>query len=302
MGNQLGTHREVEVGGPLDNARLVAIVRRAADLRNWGLSEAAARAWLTGERGAGELPGETPSIVEPIDDSTRDDWPGPIELHAGCGDICPVMCELPYDGDVGGWHPGVAEAIAHAGADLLDLAREVARLRTAATRAVAHVLRRAELQPDGLGRHLEPLTESWALLVELEAVLMGVPTDVAREQRGAPIYGPWRTVDGHRWATDGCIAVREDVAGELDAVAETRPWVEPAPDVGVLVPHGDGWQDRLSVDPPAGHHLATGGDVGDRVRRLRETSEVLYDASGIPRAVLSRRGEPIAVVALVKEG
>lgn len=121
-------HRETVVGGPIDDARLVAVARRASDLRNWSMSEADARAWLMGDQ---PLPGETPSVVEPTTDSNDDAWPEAIELHAGCGDGCPVMCELPYDGDVGGWHHQTADAIVHAGADLLELAREVHRLRRA---------------------------------------------------------------------------------------------------------------------------------------------------------------------------
>lgn len=122
----MADHQETEVGGAIDEARLIAVVRRGADLRNWHMSDDGARVWL---RSPGLLFGETPRVIGPRRDEHHDDGPGPIELHMGCGDCCGVLAELPYDGDVGGWHYQAAAAIVHAGADLLDLAREVQRLR-----------------------------------------------------------------------------------------------------------------------------------------------------------------------------
>jgi|GEM_PF-5603762 len=51
MGNGLAEHVEVEVGGPLDEARLRGIVVRALRLRNWCSSETSdeVTAFLAGE-------------------------------------------------------------------------------------------------------------------------------------------------------------------------------------------------------------------------------------------------------------
>jgi hypothetical protein len=121
-------HDEPEnVGGPLDLARLQRIAVRGWWLRNRFTSESEALDFDRIESDAFGG-GETPVLVWREGDRGETSWPS-IEIHMGCGDACPVAAIIPYDGDSGGVDQRMAEAIAHAGRDLLDLTREVVELR-----------------------------------------------------------------------------------------------------------------------------------------------------------------------------
>lgn len=112
-------HREIEVGGELTEDRLAEIAVRAFLLRNRLVSPAEAL-------GSTE-DGETPLLVEHHDEEDpSESW---IEVHVGCGDACGVFVTVPWDGDMGCVPTENAVAIVHAGRDLLDLVREVRRLR-----------------------------------------------------------------------------------------------------------------------------------------------------------------------------
>jgi hypothetical protein len=54
-----------------------------------------------------------------------------------------------------------------------------------AIEAIAYVLDRAGREPASLGRHLEPMTEAWALLVRAEAKLLGADLVAHRNWRDA---------------------------------------------------------------------------------------------------------------------
>jgi hypothetical protein len=127
---------EVEnVGGPLTEERLVAILKRAGDLRNWDVWEAEARTLLLAE--SAHVVGETPTLTHYrcTEDGERDEAGDHIDVQVA-GEC---MCTLPWDPDSGGLHDQTALAIAHAGQDLLDLVREVARLRRILMAARPHI-------------------------------------------------------------------------------------------------------------------------------------------------------------------
>lgn len=135
-------HGEVQVGGELTEQRLRAIMRRGWLFRNLCVSEAEALEYKDPHDpppGAPTPPwsefggdqhtdGETPTMVfyEGDGGETTHAY---AEVHVGCGEICPVFATIPYDGDMGGVPTANAEAIMHAGRDLIDLVREVVRLR-----------------------------------------------------------------------------------------------------------------------------------------------------------------------------
>lgn len=139
-------HDEVAVGGPLDDVRLRAIMVRGFLFRNLCINATEAftyrdphdpkpgetMPWSEYQHHGQHTDGETPMLVW----RERKDIDGSVEIatacmevHVGCGDVCPVFAIIPYDGDSGGVPSSNAEAIAHAGRDLIDLVREVTRLR-----------------------------------------------------------------------------------------------------------------------------------------------------------------------------
>lgn len=110
---------EIEVGGELTDERLVAIRERALWLRNsYDMGPAS--------------DGETPRLVYVDGDGgeTRFDE---IELHIGCDcEGCYVLATFPHRAEDGGPDRYAAEAVCHAGRDMLDLVAEVRRLRALA--------------------------------------------------------------------------------------------------------------------------------------------------------------------------
>lgn len=118
-----------EVGGTLDEHRLRRIAVRALELRNMMSSPESVFEDLA-KVGNPDREGETPELLYYAGDDGETTMPR-YELHVGCGDICGVLAEFPYDGDSGGAHRSTAEAVVHAGRDLLDLVNEVRVLRDA---------------------------------------------------------------------------------------------------------------------------------------------------------------------------
>lgn len=125
-------HEEVKVGGPLDEKRLRSIMVRALRLRNLCVSAAEALEYraklptaVRWEYPENDTDGETPILVERY----KGEELNSIELHVGCGEMCPVLAAIPFDGDSGGVDQLTAEAIAHSGRDMIDLVREVLHLR-----------------------------------------------------------------------------------------------------------------------------------------------------------------------------
>jgi hypothetical protein len=98
---------------------------------------------------AGKGEGETPFIVEigkpwePGEDGAtaryllqdKSEWR--YELHVGCGELCPVLAVVPYDGDANAPSHQVAEAIAQAGEVILGLTERIAALEQAIATLVA---------------------------------------------------------------------------------------------------------------------------------------------------------------------
>lgn len=140
-------HDEVQVGGELDEARLRAIMVRGFRLRNLCVSGDEVFTYKApthdhASDGSGTTPwseyggtqhtdGETPWIVHGVKnyEGAPDPATETYELHMGCGDVCGVFASIPYDPDMGRAPEENAEAIAHAGRDLIDLVREVVALR-----------------------------------------------------------------------------------------------------------------------------------------------------------------------------
>lgn len=63
------------------------------------------------------------------------------------------------------------------------MADETTDARGIALDAIQYVLRRAQSEPEGLGRHLDPFTEAWGRLVAAEAELTGEPLEDVRARR-----------------------------------------------------------------------------------------------------------------------
>lgn len=147
--------------------------------------------------------GETPVLVEvgalpPEGDPRREGWDISLwswQVHAGCGDCCPIMAEVPYDFDSDGPHREIAEAIAMAGEVIWGLVErvraleaEVAALKapqpaTPAQPGTLEALREAALS-DGLdwGVRVYDAALAWA-----EEGCPGYETEPAAE---APVMAP----------------------------------------------------------------------------------------------------------------
>jgi hypothetical protein len=113
---------EVEVGGDLDEMRLRRIMVDAWLFRNLAVSEREALEYAV------EGDGETPTLVLWDGDGGETRF-GSAEIHVGCGDVCGIFAVVPYDGDMGCVPVANALAIARAGRNMIDLVREVMRLR-----------------------------------------------------------------------------------------------------------------------------------------------------------------------------
>lgn len=145
-----GDHDEVMVGGPLDEPRLRAVMARGYALRNLSVPEDKALEYEAKKPGStswsecgfeNHTDGETPTLVygyepemgyDPVSGEMvviKRDSLRTIELHVGCGDHCGVLAAIRYDSDLGGCDEQLAQAIAHAGRDLIDLVRELVKLR-----------------------------------------------------------------------------------------------------------------------------------------------------------------------------
>lgn len=135
-------HQEVQVGGPLNEERLRAIMVRGYLLRNLCVSPEEAFTykdrvplasneippWSEYPNDPQHVDGETPTLVHC--QAENETW-AHCELHVGCGENCPIMLDVPFDPDSGGVPSENAVAVAHAGRDLIDLVREVLALRKA---------------------------------------------------------------------------------------------------------------------------------------------------------------------------
>lgn len=180
--------RTLEVGGPLDAARLAAIKRRARYLRNAHYGE-----------------GETPTLVDvPADGEGLAPAGGVerVELHVACGEHHGVLAVVPYDGDSGGIG-AVPECIVHAGRDLLDLVEEVRRLQGALEAAQAD-------QKAYLGI-LAALAAPW-----------GSPEDPAWGPLGTVLYRA-STAKNDATGADLVLEACEMAAEELNIRASTPP-------------------------------------------------------------------------------
>lgn len=194
--------------------------------------------------------------------------------------------------------------------------------RDAILSAIKHVLDRActeqtdggfvpPLDP-GLGYYLSPHTESWTRLVEAEADLLGEDRCARAEIRyemwlkrsagpgsgqavpDKPADNHWILALGHRWATDGILAIRQDASSP-----PCRPrkrwvvaWPEHSDQLASLVPR----RSECSSETPAGYVRPEGAE-GDRFNAAAEDAEILWSPprSGMPLVAAFRPGDNLPI-------
>lgn len=164
---------EVDVRGEMDEDRLRSIMVDAWLFRNLSVSEKHALEYRPVNDG------EAPTIVEVEGDGDETRMPS-VEVHVGCGDVCGVFAVIPWDGDMGCAPMANAQAIARAGRNMVDLVREVVKLRAMLARE--RVLCAAVWVDDG-HKHVHQPTETgvvfpgWRHAQCIETAMLAYPDE-----------------------------------------------------------------------------------------------------------------------------